>query len=241
MSATLKRNGKAQSVRGAALIAAAGGFEANIEWLKKYWGAAADNFLIRGTPYNRGEVLRMLLDAGVAAGRRPDAVPRRRDRRARAEIRRRHRHPARLRSFSASSSTATAKRFYDEGEDIWPKRYAIWGRLVAQQPEQIGYSIIDAKSLRLFMPSVFPAGRGRHASRELAVKLGLDPAALEKTVGDFNAAVRPGTFDHTVLDDCRTEGLTTAEIALGAQHRHAAVLRLPAAPRHHLHLSRRAR
>ena len=22
------------------------------------------------------------------------------------------------------------ERFYDEGEDIWPKRYAIWGRLV---------------------------------------------------------------------------------------------------------------
>ena len=38
--------------------------------------------------------------------------------------------------------------------------------------------------------------------------LGLDPAVLEKTVGDFNAAVRPGTFDHTILDDCRTEGLT---------------------------------
>jgi tricarballylate dehydrogenase len=32
-----------------------------------------------------------------------------------------------------------AVRFYDEGEDIWPKRYAIWGRLVAQQPDQIAY------------------------------------------------------------------------------------------------------
>ena len=28
------------------------------------------------------------------------------------------------------------ERFYDEGEDFWPKRYAIWGRLVAQQPGQ---------------------------------------------------------------------------------------------------------
>ncbi len=33
------------------------------------------------------------------------------------------------------------ERFYDEGEDFWPKRYAIWGRLVAQQPGQIAYSI----------------------------------------------------------------------------------------------------
>ena len=26
-------------------------------------------------------------------------------------------------------------------------------------------------------------------------------------MNDFNAAVKPGTFDHTVLDDCRTQGL----------------------------------
>ena len=49
-----------------------------------------------------------------------------------------------------------AERFYDEGEDVWPKRYAIWGRLVADQPDQVSYVIIDARSLELFMPSVFP-------------------------------------------------------------------------------------
>lgn len=36
------------------------------------------------------------------------------------------------------------------------KRYAIWGRLVAGQPDQIGYSIIDAKSMGKFMPPVYP-------------------------------------------------------------------------------------
>ena len=60
VSATVKLAGREQAVRGKALVAAAGGFEANIEWLKQYWGAAADNFLIRGTPFNRGDVLRML-------------------------------------------------------------------------------------------------------------------------------------------------------------------------------------
>src|SRR5205807_4272059 len=44
--------------------------------------------------------------------------------------------------------------------------------------------------------------------RALAARLTLDPDALEKTVRDFNAAVRPGTFDDTMLDDCRTEGVT---------------------------------
>src|SRR3954463_14078450 len=46
----------ATEIRASALVAAAGGFEANIEWLKQYWGEAADNFLIRGTPYNRGSI-----------------------------------------------------------------------------------------------------------------------------------------------------------------------------------------
>ncbi len=187
------------------MVAAAGGFEANIEWLKQYWGAAADNFLIRGTPYNRGEVLRMLLDAGVSAVGDPTQC-----------------HAvaidARAPKFDGGIATrldsivfgivvnAQAQRFYDEGEDTWPKRYAIWGRLVAQQPGQSAYTIVDAKSFHLFMPSIFPAIQAP-TIRELAVKLSLDPASLEKTVTEFNAAVKAGTFDHTQLDDCRTENL----------------------------------
>jgi len=31
------------------------------------------------------------------------------------------------------------------------------------------------------------------------------------TMTTFNAACRPGTFDHAVLDDCRTEGLQPAK------------------------------
>jgi tricarballylate dehydrogenase len=99
-----------------------------------------------------------------------------------------------------------AVRFYDEGEDIWPKRYAIWGRLVAAQPDQIAYIIFDATCRNSFMPTLFPPIEAGSIA-ELAGKLTLDPAALEKTIGDFNAAVRPGTFDHTILDDCRTEGV----------------------------------
>ena len=100
-----------------------------------------------------------------------------------------------------------AERFYDEGEEFWPKRYAIWGRLVAQQPDQIGYAIVDRQSIEAFMPSIFPPFEAPTIG-ELAVKLGLDPMALQRTIDRFNAAVRPGRFDATVLDDCRTEGLT---------------------------------
>jgi tricarballylate dehydrogenase len=102
---------------------------------------------------------------------------------------------------------ARGERFYDEGEDFWPKRYAIWGKLVARQPDQIAFSIVDAKVRGCFMPSVFPPIEAS-SIRELAVRLELPPDRLDATVAAFNAAVHPGAFDHTRLDDCRTDGLT---------------------------------
>jgi tricarballylate dehydrogenase len=103
-----------------------------------------------------------------------------------------------------------AERFYDEGEDFWPKRYAIWGRLVAGQPGQIGYSIIDAKAIGRFMPPVF-AGTTAATLDELAHKLGLPHEQFMRTLADYNAACKVGTFDHTALDDCHTEGLAPAK------------------------------
>jgi tricarballylate dehydrogenase len=103
-----------------------------------------------------------------------------------------------------------AQRFYDEGEDFWPKRYAIWGRLVAQQPGQLAYSIIDAKAVGRFMPPVFP-GEQADTLPELAQQLGLDVTCFMQTLNDYNAACRLGVFDHTVLDNCHTEGLRVAK------------------------------
>ncbi|MDP6370604.1 MAG: FAD-binding protein, partial [Planctomycetota bacterium] len=99
-----------------------------------------------------------------------------------------------------------AKRFYDEGEDFLPRRYAIWGGLIARQPDQIAFSIVDAKSIDLFLPSVFPPLEAGTV-RELVAELKLEPAALDKTVDEFNRSIRPGTFDPTSLDDCATNGV----------------------------------
>ena len=96
-------------------------------------GGRCKKLSIRGTPYNTGEVLKRVLETGADQigdptqchavaidGRAPeydggivtrvDCVP-----------------------FSIVVNQA-GHRFYDEGEDVWPKRYAIWGRLVAKQP-----------------------------------------------------------------------------------------------------------
>ncbi|MEP4038532.1 FAD-dependent tricarballylate dehydrogenase TcuA [Pseudophaeobacter sp.] len=198
-------NSKSHSLSPKAVIVAAGGFQGSIERLVKAWGPEAENFLIRGTPYNRGDVLFDLLDQGVQSigdptqchavaidGRAPkfdggivtrlDCVP-----------------------FSVVVNK-DAKRFYDEGEDVWPKRYAIWGRLVAAQEEQVAYSIIDAKSKDLFMPSVFPPICASSIP-ELAKKLGLEPEALASTITEFNGSCQAGNFTPTELDNLATKDL----------------------------------
>ena len=122
-----------------------GGFESNIDWLKKAWGDAAENFIIRGTRFNRGRVLRELLDQGVKQVGQPDqchavAIDARTPKYDGGIVSRLDCVP-----FSIVVNKH-AKRFYDEGEDFWPKRYAIWGRLVAAQTDQIAYALIDSKS-----------------------------------------------------------------------------------------------
>lgn len=200
------QGGQTHRIAPTSVIVAAGGFQADTDWLARAWGPAAKNFLIRGTPYNRGVVLADLLDQGVEQvgdptqchavaidGRAPkfdggivtrlDCVP-----------------------FSIVVNK-NAERFYDEGEDVWPKRYAIWGRLVAAQPDQVGYVIIDSKSLELFMPSVFPP-IAADSLEELAEKMGLPADKLGQTVSEFNRSCGDTSgFHPTELDGVSTTGL----------------------------------
>jgi tricarballylate dehydrogenase len=208
-AAVVLQEGRTRKVTGAALVVAAGGFESNIEWLREAWGQAADNFIIRGTPYNTGKVLRLMLDAGVRSIGDPRqchaiAVDARAPRFDGGIV-------TRLDSLPFGIVVnRQGDRFYDEGEDGWPKRYAIWGRLIAGQPDQLAFSIIDSKAARAFMPSMYPP-MAAGSINELAGMLGLPADRLTATVTAFNNAVRPGTFNPAVLDDCRTEGLSLAK------------------------------
>ena len=194
------------NVAASTVIAAAGGFQSNFKWMREVWGAPADNFLIRGAPFDTGTLLKILLEKGAKPVGDPTQA---------------HMVPIDARSPKVDGGIVTrvdcvtlgivvnksGKRFYDEGEDFWPMRYAIWGRLVAQQEEQIAYVLIDSKTIDKFMPSVFPAVTGESVA-EVAEKLDLPVDTVTATVDEFNQAVQPGTFDHTVQDDCITKGLT---------------------------------
>lgn len=196
-------------------VLAAGGFESNREWLDEVWGEnergerPAREFLIRGTQFNKGVLLRHMIESGANQVGDPTQA-----------------HmvaiDARAPLYDGGICTRIdcvplgivvnrdGERFYDEGEDFWPKRYAIWGRLVAQQPGQTAWSIIDRKAIGRFMPPVFPGTRANTIG-ELAKKLGLPADTLETTVAAFNGACQGAVFDHTQLDGCRTVGLAPSK------------------------------
>jgi tricarballylate dehydrogenase len=188
------------------VVVAAGGYEANIEWLKRHWGDAADNFIIRGTPYNDGTLLAALMKHGAKSigdpkGFHAIAVD------------------ARAPKFDGGIVTRLdvvpfgivvnrdARRFYDEGEEIWPKRYAIWGTLIAGQPGQIAYGIVDAKAIDRFLPPMFKPYQA-NTLEALAPQLSLDPGTFVRTVSEYNHATAGNTeLRMEKLDGNSTRGL----------------------------------
>ena len=205
------RAGESESAEAAfveadAVVVAAGGFEANRDWLAEYWGPAAQNFIVRGTPYNDGRVLRLLLDAGACSVGDPRGV---------------HAIAVDARSPAFDGGIVTrldappigivvnrdGRRFYDEGEEIWPKRYATWGRLIAEQPGQAACAIFDAKVAGEIIPGLYPPYVADTVG-DLAAALGLDASAVTAAVDEFNAHCRPGCrFDLTEKDECGTDDL----------------------------------
>ncbi len=188
---SLKNETGGELIRGRAVVVAAGGYEANIEWLKRHWGDAAENFIIRGSPYNDGVMLAALMKNGSKSigdpkGFHAIAVD------------------ARAPKFDGGIVTRLdvvpfgivvnrdARRFYDEGEDIWPKRYAIWGTLIAGQPGQIAYGVVDAKAINRFLPPMFKPFQA-DTLEALAPQLGLDAHTFVETVTAFNHATAGNT------------------------------------------------
>jgi tricarballylate dehydrogenase len=209
IAVSYEMGGATRTVEAGAVVVASGGFEANLDWLAENWGEAAQNFAIRGTAYNKGRSMAALLQRGA----KPTGSP--------------HEFhsiavDARGPQFDGGIVTRLdtvpfgivvnkeGVRFSDEGVDVWPKRYASWGGLIARQPGQVAFSLLDAKMANEFMPSLYPPVEAQSIP-ELARVMELDPEVVTETVSRFNDAVVDGTYDPTTLDDCRTEGLEIAK------------------------------
>lgn len=202
--ADIVHHGSIERVAAKTIVVCSGGHQANLAWLRESFGDAADGFMIRGTPYATGTVLRLLLKAGVKAAGDPSrchmvAVD------------------ARGPKFDGGIVTRVTaiphgivvdrdgRRFHDEGEDSRKTHYARWGARIADCPGQIAYLIMDANGFDRALPTALPPIRVSSIPA-LAAALGLDPITLETTIQEFNAAI--AAADDVPLTARCTTGLT---------------------------------
>jgi tricarballylate dehydrogenase len=206
LKVAVRADGRSVWLEPVTLVVAAGGFESNADWLHEQWGAAADNFIIRGSRSNDGTLLASLLASGAMARGNPQAF---------------HAVAVDARSPGFDGGIVTridsipfgiavnreGRRFHDEGEEVWPKRYALWGQLIAKQPGQIAYSIFDSRALGRFIPPAYPPIEAATVA-DLAKRLGLEEQHLTDTIDRFNASVSASArADQSRLDGVATSGL----------------------------------
>lgn len=210
LNVIVRRGDDEFKVRANSYVIASGGFESNIDLLRRFWGKAADNIIIRGTENNDGRLLFHLIGLGA------DAVGDIRDGHMTVVLDGSPRYNGGIvtRVDSVPFSIVVNKygvRFYDEGEDVWPKRYAIWGKLVAEQPDQIAFSIFDDKVWGLFIPPLYPpieASSLEELAKVLEHRYGVPSETVIKTIHEYNRhVVERCIFNPQDLDDCRTVGL----------------------------------
>lgn len=203
-----EHDGAEVELRAESVVMTAGGFESDPALRAKYLGERWANAKVRGTPYNRGDLIEAALEIGAARGG---------DFTTCHSIQWDAEHP-----INESNSELTnrlsrqgyplgilvnkdGERFLDEGEDYRNLTYAKFGGVVLQQPESRAYQVFDAdlrpnlSKADYEMPgvSVYTAD----TIEELAAQLDLDQEAFVKTVKDYNENINEdATYDPNVLD-----------------------------------------
>ena len=201
------------------VVIASGGFEANPEMRVRYLGSGMDSLILRGTRYNTGEGLTMAQEIGaLPAGQWGDFHS--------AVI------DARSTPFECGVTAIyifqlglfidqDGERFLDEGEDFRDQTYVKFSKSILRHKSGVAYNIFDDKPRRedpeVWKRAVRTAEEAIEADTlaGLAAKTGLPPERLERTVAEFNAACRPGTYDPLRLDGLRTEGLASPSPSVG--------------------------
>lgn len=195
-----------------AVILACGGFESNPEMRVRYLGPGWDLCRVRGTRHNMGEGINMAL----AIGARPYgnwsschacewdiSAPPYGDRWVLDNFQK-HSYPLGI------MVNLNCERFVDEGENYRNLTYAKFGREIMKQPRRTAIQIFDQQTVKMLrdeyrIKEVTKAEANTIA--ELAEQLELDPAALEKTISEYNAACGPEPYNPAILDGKKTTGL----------------------------------
>lgn len=191
------------------VVLACGGFEGNAEMLTRYIGPRAVYLrpVCKGGYYNRGEGIRMALDIGAAPCGDYGSY---------------HAEPIDPRSGVSEPSVfifpygilvnREGMRFTDEAPGTVDAYYERVTRRIFEQPQGMAWVVLDAKhtripNYRLGIRTDKPPVVADSIDR-LAVRIGVPAQALERTVGQYNAACVAGHFKPLELDGLATAGLT---------------------------------
>jgi len=201
-------HGQEQELRAESVILGAGGFESSPQWRREHLGEGWQNAKVRGTPFNNGEMIAAGLEIGVAKGGdwstchsvQWDALMEQNE--SNRELTNRLTRQSYPLGIIVNNR---GERFLDEGADFRNLTYAKYGKVILQQPDSIAYQIFDSslrpmlRSEEYEMPGV--SELVADSIEELALKIGVDPAALSTTVREFNDSIdRSVAYDPNVLD-----------------------------------------
>lgn len=202
------------AIRGRSTVLASGGYQGNTEMMTRYMGARAKHVrpVARGGYYNRGEGIRMALDAGAAPA---------------GDFGSYHAEPVDPRSRQPEAVifiwpygvlvNKRGERFLDEAPGTADATYDHITRVVADQPDGLAYVLFDDQvediprwrtSIRSDVPAIEAP-----TLDALIEALGLPAEATKATVAAYNAAcpADAGRFDATRVDGLATTGLTPAK------------------------------
>lgn len=213
VGAEFEADGRRGVIRAESVILTAGGFESDPQARREHLGEGWDNAKVRGTPLNTGDMLTAALEAGAAKGGdwstchsvQWDAFA------AGNESNRELGNRLTRQSYPLGILVNTeGNRFLDEGADFRDYTYALYGKEVLKQPGSVAYQVFDdsvrskLRTMEYGMPGISEVVA--ETITELADKIGVDPAALERTVVDFNASIdRSVAFDPAVRDGRRAD------------------------------------
>ncbi|HET8867973.1 MAG TPA: FAD-dependent tricarballylate dehydrogenase TcuA [Agrococcus sp.] len=206
--ATDEATGDELELRAESVVLAAGGFEANPELREQHLGTGWGNAVVRGTPYNVGDMLAAALEIGAERGGdwstchsvQWDAGAEHNE--SNREVTNRLTRQSYPFGIIVNRD---GERFLDEGADFRNYTYAKYGAEILKQPGSIAWQIFDAELRPMLRAEEYEMpGIGEHIAdslAELAEAAGMDPAGLTATVDAFNASIdRDVPFDPTIKD-----------------------------------------
>lgn len=210
-----------QTIRAAAVILAAGGFEANPQLRAQYLGPGWDAARVRGTPYNTGDLLlsaqRDVSAKAVGNWSGCHSVAWDADSPAHAGDREISNEFTKSGYPLGIMVNRDGERFVDEGSDMRNYTYAMIGRRILAQPGQTAFQIWDARTTPWLRSEEYRPEVTKHLTgstvEELAdacVKVGLaNRQRFLDTLAEYNAATREGhrKWDPAVRDGLGTVGL----------------------------------